>query len=550
PEQASGASDVSSGADIYSLGVILYEMLTGSLPILRDTHIQTLIAIPVDEPASLKGIRAEVPRDLEAICLKCLAKMPRERYASAFELAEDIRRWLDGRLVRARRASVLERASKWCRRNPALALAIVALFAGLAVTIFQWRRAVHENQRADRHLDLSQQVIDDMVGRVAADSTLPRELRLSMAGRAVELQRTLLAEQPDDLSVISQTAMALYRQSQVQADLLDFENALKSVDDALFVVEPFEGSADTAELSIRLTDHRIGVLRSLDRIEEAHVAIEEQDQNAFQNDSQRAANLFQSGMLKLRNEADLEGAISDFEASIELYLDLSVESAHGFEYEIGVSELYCGTAEMYLDNLSEARRRLESAIILFNSLLEHSPGSSAVVDRLATAHLQSGRVLHGELRLEGLPVANDLPLLADCREHFDSAAAFLKQAMELNDTIQGAYGRLAVVYEMRVKLETEQCSEDCGVSVTEAYAGMFEDVPDENPSRRIIGRVLGESYLRVCRALIETGDEEGATEQLDHCEQLISLLSETYPGVEEIESVREQCSTLRNQITN
>lgn len=141
PEQAAGkAREVGPSADIYSLGVILYELLTGRTPFMGESNLEILLQVQSDEPVAPSRLRPRVPRDLETICLTCLQKEPHKRYASAQDLAEDLRRFMAGFPIKARATGRVERLWRWCRRKPALAaasvLGVVALAAatGLAVT--------------------------------------------------------------------------------------------------------------------------------------------------------------------------------------------------------------------------------------------------------------------------------------------------------------------------------------------------------------------------------------------------------------------------------
>jgi serine/threonine protein kinase len=132
PEQASGlVHQVGPAADMYALGAILYQCLTGRPPFQGATILDTLQQVRQQDPVSPSRLQPKVPRDLETICLKCLQKDPARRYASAGDLAEDLRRFLAGEAVLARPTPPWQRACKWAKRRPAAA-ALVA-FTGLGV---------------------------------------------------------------------------------------------------------------------------------------------------------------------------------------------------------------------------------------------------------------------------------------------------------------------------------------------------------------------------------------------------------------------------------
>jgi WD40 repeat protein/predicted Ser/Thr protein kinase len=152
PEQAAGASaELTTAADTYSLGVILYELLTGRPPYLADSPLEILRLARETAPRSLRDLAPDVPRDLEVICLKCLAKEPAARYASTAALAEDLERSLEGRTIVARPATRAERTWRWAKRNPALAalsgaLVLLLVAAAIGSTIVAARLNVSKNR--------------------------------------------------------------------------------------------------------------------------------------------------------------------------------------------------------------------------------------------------------------------------------------------------------------------------------------------------------------------------------------------------------------------
>jgi serine/threonine protein kinase len=119
PEQAAPSSaPVGPAADVYALGAIFYELLTGRPPFKGETPLETVLQVLHKEPVAVSSLRPNVPRDVETICLKCLRKEPQQRYSSASELAEDIQRYLQGVPIKARQRGAPERAWRWIREHP------------------------------------------------------------------------------------------------------------------------------------------------------------------------------------------------------------------------------------------------------------------------------------------------------------------------------------------------------------------------------------------------------------------------------------------------
>jgi serine/threonine protein kinase len=157
PESFQGQVDARS--DVYSLGLTLYELLTLTPPFSGSNPAELLQQVSEQEPVPPRKVNPAIPRDLETIVLKAIAREPKHRYQNAGELAEDLKRFLSDRPIRARRATPAERLGRWCRRNRAIAslvLALVVVFlGGFAAVTWKWQEAAAERQRAEHNLALA-----------------------------------------------------------------------------------------------------------------------------------------------------------------------------------------------------------------------------------------------------------------------------------------------------------------------------------------------------------------------------------------------------------
>lgn len=197
PEQAGGRrSEMGHSSDIYSLGAILYYLLTGRAPFVAESVGETIRIVIETEPIAPRALVPDLPRDLETICLKCLQKEPSQRYATANELALEFGRFLNNEPIQARRASRVERAWRWCLRRPALATVgavatalLTFVVIGSPVAVYRINEARLRAERKTREAQHNLYVANMNLARQAWDENNLERLRQVLDATAIDPER-------------------------------------------------------------------------------------------------------------------------------------------------------------------------------------------------------------------------------------------------------------------------------------------------------------------------------------------------------------------------
>ncbi len=277
PEQAEGRSSrVGPPADVYGLGAILYEMLTGRPPFVAESNMETVLQLFQTEPIAPSKLQPKTPRDLETICLKCLQKDPRRRYASADELADDLQRFLGSQTIQAKAPSPAEQLWKWSRRHPALAMMSVCLV--LAGVSSLGLVLLHQK---DLRSKLGEAIADERTARQAQEAAKEQMRLADLRAKAKELlnagetslaaqdwdnaqlqltrARDQVADESELADLQSHIAQLLEQTHQQQVDDARLKKFLQLRNEALFHATLFTGG----DLASALQETRTVALEAL-----------------------------------------------------------------------------------------------------------------------------------------------------------------------------------------------------------------------------------------------------------------------------------------------
>ena len=422
PEQARGAvAEIGTRADIYSLGAILYELLTGTPPIVRESHMATMRAIASDNPQPLRRSNSAIPPDLQAICLKCLEKDPRHRYQQAGELAEDLRCFLERKPVAARPVGPVRRLGRWSRRNPivaaALSFAVVALLAGLAFSIAfginaerarffaneQQQLADAKSAEALTQAKLARQAVDRLQRAIADEPKFKSEgmeaFKLNLAAAARDYYQLVSTQRPNDPDVLREFVDTLKGLAYLQQLVGEHEDAATTWEEAANIVrEEFpDDLVGWAAIRSKLAEDRLLTGKTSDAVQITNDLVDQLQQAAWESGSDDA---FKNLVFQLVNAAqnlNHQGSPNQAEPLVDQAIEL-VNAITGRDPEqwpvsrTWAHVLRCKTeTASKLGKAAEVDQFAPIAVGLYTRLMADQPErTSEALDSMATLHQSLG----------------------------------------------------------------------------------------------------------------------------------------------------------------
>ncbi len=367
PEQADG-KEVEPLADVYALGAVLYECLTGRPPFKAATSYDTIRQVIREEPVPPRRLNPALPRDLETICLKCLQKEPGKRYASALALADDLGRVLSHKPIRARPATRRERFAKWCRRNPWIALLIVALVAYAVTTSLLYgslRLQASKTEVAEQKVEELEKKKEGLEKSVLKNELIGKGSEMRAFASIAAVGRSALARhlrQPAAPGGLPPEDIRREAVREVRQEVAALAQALN--------LSPFDQVAVHAQAGDFARD--IGLLsEAREEYERGYEFIKQIAEQEPDNDKARAnmaVLLLRRGNMAWAMNGDLEAARKDFEQARALRQDIADHPRSGeysgLQNRVALSYIAIdqGRLELSQGNLTTARKHFAEAL--------------------------------------------------------------------------------------------------------------------------------------------------------------------------------------------
>jgi tetratricopeptide (TPR) repeat protein len=472
PEQAAGrGAAIGPAVDIYALGAILYEVLTGRPPFQAADVLETLEQVRSREPIAPGRLLPGLPTDLGTICLKCLEKEPSRRYATAADLADDLERFLHEQPIRARPTGVVVRLHKWARRQPAQAglvavsaLAFLALVVGVLVhnasLLTQTRRAEAAEQRARADYRHARDTVSGMLERLDdprwGRATQLYELKKEQTEDALAFYKAVAQERDDrDPAVQLDVATAYLQAGLIEYATSRFGDADQSLEKARQLFERLAaGDPDNLDYQRPLARcwNHLGHLHALRRgpgddplhCYQAALAIAEQMWRAHPevpairgyvlSVSHNVANaLFATGRLDEARDRRAK--------ALQLARDLASDHAAAAEWNLAVALVNLGESRVADGLPQKAEEAFAEAETLLERLHRDKPEDVTLTSNLADAYDDRAEVMVGTGRVQD---AIERYTRAIALEEGDQRREPL--VMEINSTLSGLYTQRALAY--------------------------------------------------------------------------------------------------------
>ncbi len=514
PEQALAKRVViDHRTDIYSLGVTLYELLTLEPAFTGQDRQELLRQIAFEEPRPPRRLNDAIPTDLETIVLKATAKEPGDRYASAEELAEDLGRFLENKPIQAKPPTLLDRATKWCRRHRSVVVAAVALLvmavAGLTVsTVLVWREqgrteealaqaqasfqiADRQRKRAEENFQHARDAVDRMLTEAAeklANVPHMEQVRRALLEDALEFYQGFLEERSDDPAVRHETGRAYIRVAEI-AGLL--------------------GRSTRAEEAYRQA------ITALDELSAEFPSVPE-----YRADLAHA--LFWLGVLMKNEIQDKPAALELYRRSFELRAQLVAEFPAEPEYRRGLAHTHTdlGLVLSDLGRYEEAIPELRQGVTIrkkvvadFPDVPEYRNELAHAVTWLGSRLMPLGQLEEAELNLrQAVALRQELIIgVPDAPPDFQSDLAHAKQ------------------YLSKLLMATGRAEE--AVQEIEQAIGVLEELVEQFPNVAEYQRLLGNCCEQLAILLLAEGSKQRGLETLRRSLALRQALVANFPSV-------------------
>jgi tetratricopeptide (TPR) repeat protein len=500
PEQAQGKwREIGVRTDVYGLGAILYHCLSARPPFQAATAVETLRQVTGQEPVALRELNSSIDRDVETICLKCLAKEPRARYESAQAVADDLNRYLEGRPIQARPLSAVARSIRWCRHKPMHAIALASLVVVCVVSVAAWSMTEASRRQAERSHTETRQVVDYYLTRIGEDELLDqpgmRPLRRDLLEKARKHYQRFVDERSSDAALRAELGDAHYRLGVVERLLGNLDPAQREFEAARRIQAELVAAGGDA-------DQKAALSKSLVALGELHMRRDEVDAawEDFAQAEQIRHNLFEA------HPANREYGRLLANATMNL---AQVAKARG--------------------EFDDARTRLTTAEKLRWKLLDQ--GDDADLRR----DLGKGLFNLGGLELDVADAALQAGDEAKRETHLDQAEEALRLAAEV-------FGKLAE--ENRHDLGHQQRLAQCLALLADALArqqdvgaaAAYEEIRPqlerlvfENPAVADYREVLAMTCASVARLSIDSGNLADARQQFEQAEEQFEFLARLQP---------------------
>jgi serine/threonine protein kinase/tetratricopeptide (TPR) repeat protein len=527
PEQA-GSELTDARTDVYSLGVTLYEMLTGTPAFSGGGPMDVIHKVLTHTPPRPRSLNRQVPRDLETVVLKAMARVPADRYPSGREMADDLRRFLAGEPVKARRIGVVGRAWRWGKRNPAVAallsVLLLVLVGGTAAATTLWlraranyREASVQRERADENFRDALRAVDDYYTTVTEnqllDSKLPgmQPLRKELLESALRYYQRFAERHSDNPGLRLELARAYERIGHVTAEVGSREEGLQLLlksRDLLLALDRDRPGDEAVRKALASTYHGLGFVqhrlgRTTEAVEAARqaVALERELLAAAPADAVRRQEMARAcnGLGNALDKANRpDEALQVFREGIELLEDLARDYPGEAKYLHSLAGQHHNVGVVYQDTLGkpqEARAAFSRALELEEQAAAKAPYDVWVQDFMAK-HIHCLGVVHDSGLKEPGPAM----------EFFQRAAVLREKLVRENPAVHEFRGELAFSYRTigrmyRIRGEREPAARAFGQALS-----LLEQIVAEQPTSPDYRSTLGLTYTSLGHLRYESGN--------------------------------------------